>query len=349
MALAGRLLLIGGLLAGCTTGAPYDGGAELMPARAAGGAPGCHLEEVARLPVSLDRGFVLVPGRIDEKPVALVVDTGAQTSLLIPDAVSRLHLRPDPARSTVVQGTGGAVRSQNVLVNSFDVGGLALPDQSFPVGQLSGVYRTEPPLAGLLGADFLNDYDLELDIPERRLTLYHAERCVGGFLPWHGAYFAVRLQRTPEALLRLPVLVDGRRVLALVDWGARVSAMSLETAGTLGLSQAMLAHDPSSVSHGVDMNEIIGYSHRFHSVSVGAETFHDWAMIIANLRLPSVGMLLGADYAQTRRIWLSYGKRRMYVQPEHVAVGGAPGGASAPSVVAALDGAKFGGVIPLGE
>jgi hypothetical protein len=42
-------------------------------------------------------------------------------------------------------------------------------------------------------------------------------------------------------------------------------------------------------------------------------------MSLANLHVQEVGMLLGADYASTRQIWLSYVTHQMFVVPPNLA------------------------------
>ena len=76
------------------------------------GAQACRMERAAVLPVRLDHGILLGPGALNGQPVQLVVDTGAEGSLVsseaaarFPDQVRGRHLRGSPAQA----GAGGSL------------------------------------------------------------------------------------------------------------------------------------------------------------------------------------------------------------------------------------------------
>ena len=63
-----------------------------------------------------------------------------------------------------------------------------------------------------------------------------------------------------------------------------------------------------------DQTEIPFRLHRFAEVSIGAATFRNAPIEVADLSVSDVGMLLGVDYFSTRHVWLSYATEQMFVE-----------------------------------
>ena len=54
--------------------------------------------------------------------------------------------------------------------------------------------------------------------------------------------------------------------------------------------------------------------HRFAELRVGPDVMRDPALWVASVRVvPIVDMLLGADWLQTRRVWLSFATKQIFV------------------------------------
>jgi predicted aspartyl protease len=274
----------------------------------------CRVRREADLAITPVRNFLLVPGAVEAQPVLFVVDTGAESTLLTPDAVERYDLPPDPARRSILLGVGGLVRSQNATVHQLAIGSLIRTDQSVGVGAIGLIGEDAPDIAGLLGTDILSRYDVEIDVPARRITLYAVSGC-DGFIPWDGAGAAVPVRFNPQGLAFLPLTVDGRPVRALLDSGARVSLMTRRIAASLGVTQAMLDADPVRGGVGVGLASIALRQHRFARVTVGPITLRDMPVNVADMQLPGVDMLLGADWLASRHIWLSYADSTLFIHP----------------------------------
>ena len=170
------------------------------------------------------------------------------------------------------------------------------------------------PIAGLLGRDFLAPFDLDLDLPARRMTLYDVRGCAAWFLPWTMPYAAISASTPIGAALVVPVLVDGRPLRALVDSGASASLITASGMFRLGLEPALLARDPGGNGSGVGPASVPMRLHRFAELRVGPETTRDAALWVASVHVvPIVDMLLGADWLASRRVWLSFATKQMFV------------------------------------
>jgi predicted aspartyl protease len=275
----------------------------------------CKVERVAEMPVRFVEGAILVPGHINGAAVQMQLDTGATTSMLDQAAATRLSLPDDAHRRTTLHGIGGDIISQNALVSSFEVGGQEWRSVSITTGHLATRFHEAPPVVGLLGGDRLANFDVELDVPHGRMTLWSVAQCEGNFVAWTVPHYVIPLVRDAPNRMVAQVEIDGHPVEALVDWGARSTTITDSVAAGIGVTPDMLASDRSGSSWGIDQTQKSVRLHKFGELRLGREIFHNIGLPVADLHLREAGMLLGADYAHTRRIWLSYATRQMFVIP----------------------------------
>lgn len=255
--------------------------------------------------------YLVAPGAVEGVAVSLLLDTGAEGGLIAPEAAAALHLPMDPRRVTQMQGPAGEVIGRNALARHVQLGPLLLQDASLPVGVLPAVPRTTPPVVGLIGADVLSRFDVELDAPHGRMALYATAGCESGFVPFPSANM-LPLTREGDRV-RVDVVLDGQRLPALVDTGARSTIVSPAAAALAGVTEAALARDPGGIGGGVDMRRTEFHWHRFGTFRVGAEAMRSHTLTVSPLG--DEMMLLGNDWLLTRHVWISYAQNRLFVQP----------------------------------
>ncbi|MBV9735748.1 MAG: clan AA aspartic protease [Acidisphaera sp.] len=258
-------------------------------------------------------GFVAAPAAIDGTPVTLLVDTGAEGTLVTPDLADALHLPRDNRHLSRLYGPGGELLSANAALRSLRVGPFDLPDRRVNVGALPQNRGNAGPFGGILGADILAHFDVDLDIPRGELTFYAVQDCAGRFLPWDAPYGAVPALRSRYDRFLVSLEVDGTPLSAVLDSGARASVMSEAAAARLDVDAQALAGEPAGSGEGIDRNAMTYHRHRFASVRVGAEVFNDQPIEVAPLRLREGDMLLGADFLRTRRVWISYSTGQVFI------------------------------------
>ncbi len=272
------------------------------------------MTKAAEIPVTIDRGFITVAASINNKPVTMIVDTGAEGLLVTPSAMASLALSADRHRRTTIQGTGGSIATQNAALQSFGIGTMEMLDQSASVGPLPA---EGPALhaSGLIGTDWLSDFDVEFDLPHHRMALYRVHGCADGYIPWSGPSTSVRVQLYGRGLPLVPVKLDGQPLTALLDSGAVRSSIGRTAAEHMGLTQAKLAADPRARSSGVDGAQLESYLHRFGELQVAEAHETNPALLVSNLHVRIADMLLGADWLQHNRVWIAYGARKVTIQP----------------------------------
>jgi hypothetical protein len=222
--------------------------------------------------------------------------------------------------ASTVLGLGGYEQRPNALPRSMRLGGVTLRrktltgDTSVTVGPLPVTALAGRPIAGLLGRDFLSLFNLDIDLPGRMLSLYDVRGCSAAFLPWTMSYAAIPATTPIGAAMVVQVQIDGRPLRALLDTGASASLITSPGMFRLGLTQEMLARDPGSSGAGVGPAPVYMHLHRFTELRVGPETTRNPMLWVAPVRVvPIVDMLLGADWLRSRRVWVSFATRQIFV------------------------------------
>jgi len=281
---------------------------QVGPASAGPAQEDCAPRKRAELPVRMQDGFAFVPGSIGNTLVTLLLDTGAQGMLLTPGIVEALRLPVDPQGSTRMLGTGGVRDAPNVMLRGLRVGGVALVGGSVPVAVLPGVPQTEPPLAGLLGGQFLGAYDLDLDVPHGRMALYDALGCPTPPFPLPYSTLLLLLSLDGDAFAT--VQVNGASLLALVDTGSRASIITERAAERLGLG----GPGSANLARGVDGSTLPVRHVRVRTLQVGTDVTSDAPISVSPLQLGRGDMLLGLDYLRRHRVWISHRTGRVLIQ-----------------------------------
>jgi predicted aspartyl protease len=274
---------------------------------------GCTLTMRASVPLRDARDFMLAPISLDGQQVTMIVDTGAEATTVTPGASERLGLRPDGGRPRLLRGVAGNISSNNVRVHELALDEhLVHLNRTLGVGALPPFPGVSPPVSGLLGTDVLAGYEVELNLPAQRMVLYTASGCAG-YTPWPNAV-VVPFRRTRSGQVFVTAMLGGRKVQALLDTGARTTLVKHQTALSLGVSEAALAADPSRSGVGIGMGHIVFFQHRFALVGLPGAIENEMSLDVADLSLPGVEMLLGADYLGARKVWISYNTDRLFLR-----------------------------------
>ncbi|MGC8524839.1 MAG: aspartyl protease family protein [Acidibrevibacterium sp.] len=291
-------------------------GALFLGACAAAAPEQCVVDRITEFPVPMTRDFALVPTRLDGHDAYLLLDTGAGVTMLSHDIADRLALMPeDRLFPAAVQGVGGVTLTRRLIVDTFEVGGIDLGKQAIMTTE-RGLFRDfDPPPDGIIGGDFLSQFDVDIDLPEKRVGLYRAHACRAPFAPpWPGfTLYRVPARLTDGGQFLIDVAVDGVPLVAMLDSGAEETAINARAMNKLGLTADTLAHDPVREERGIDMNRRLSHRHHFAKLKIGAETYRDPAIWVSDMPLLSADMLLGADFFQTHRLWLSFSRRVVFV------------------------------------
>jgi predicted aspartyl protease len=313
-----RRLPLAGLLccAGLAACAPAMPGPEFAtPTIAEAPATDCGLARVASVGLAPARGVWTVPVEINGSRLRLILDTGAERTLLTEDAVARIGMLRDPRRQTRTFGIGGLSTAADAQVSSFAIGGAYLPVPSVTVGQFALPTGTGAPLDGLLGADVLSAFDVDLDIRDARLTLYRARDCPDAGPPWQEPYLSLGAIGRARDRLLVPIMLDAAAGTATLDTGAQHTVVSERLAERAGATPADMAHDAQITAHGASAEALAVRLHRFRLLRIGPSSIADPVLPVLPMPEGLGDGLVGDDFLAGRRIWLSYASLRVFITP----------------------------------
>ena len=266
-----------------------------------------------------------VDGAINGQPVGMVLDTGAQRSLVMRSTAKRLNLPPQDARGYRMYGFGGETKVDAVLVEEFKLGEATIKSARFLV---AGERETAQGFDVLLGEDFLRSFDVEFDFANRALRLWQPRDCDGASL----AYWSkdgvgeVEIERVTDARpqVAFTVRLNDKPIDAILDSGASSSLVALPDAEALG---APLASTTAKWS-GLGAQSIDIFIGSFSKFSIGNESIDDVRIRVADVYKgtkaagagTSIGknvfgknpMLLGADFLRSHRTLVAHSQGKLY-------------------------------------
>jgi predicted aspartyl protease len=277
----------------------------------------CRLTPVAEMPVQTDGRMLFVQATTLGVPVTLLVDTGAERTLLTEAAVERLHLPRDYQHATRTYGIGNTTATWDAtLPDGLTLGGKRFPLATVAVGHFSLMPVTGHAADGLLGADVLLASDIDLDLPNHRLTLYRTrDACPEAGPPWLEHSIGLAGIATRGNRLLVPFELDGVGGMGVLDTGAQLSSISINMAQRIGLEEAGLAGDGTVMAYGAALDLVAVRIHRFRELRVGPALMQEPMLPEVPMTTSMGDALLGADFLQGRRIWLSFATQTVFVTP----------------------------------
>jgi len=281
------------------------------PIAAAGGCGAVRLGETT---VATLRNAPIVTLSANGVPVTLVIDTGAEGTILTPAAAQRIGAqRPRIEFQRQLHGLAGTLQTSEVELRSFTVGDVAIPWRRVRVAPVNVANVFSGPLDGVLGADSLSSFDVDLDLPGHRMALYEKQTCPGAAPAWTEPYTRINAGRSRGDHLFFPVQLDGHRTDAFVDTGSQFTVLSTQAALALGVGATVLARDRVATVRGAAAEQLAAHVHRFSQLEIGTETIRNPEIIVTDVRLIDADLVLGIDFLRPRRIWLSYGSQQIFI------------------------------------
>jgi len=326
-----------------------------LPAMAAECGP---LKRVTSLDImKLRSGRYAISVDIAGKQETLLLDTGGAFSQLSPKTVKDLGLATTRSRDgKSLIGVSGATSDQQVRLPSITLGGLRQEGAYFFVSpEQTNAPQTVPEFAGILAADFLQNFDADFDFTSGKLNLFSPDHCPGNVVYWPAVTVAaVPFTFDASGHINFRMELDGKRVNATLDTGA---------------AETTLSTDIAQRDFGVDLNapdvqkigELQGgfaanvYVRRFKTLAVDGVTISNPVIVLlpdlvsGRVRNgPSTGslikddkpladMLVGIPTLSQLHLYVAYKERKLYMTASFAPP--QPGQATAPPAPQAQAGA----------
>ncbi len=248
------------------------------------------------------------------KPVTLLLDTGANSTILTPSAAQRIGGQPPHIEfQRQMGGVGGGVLGTNeVELRDFSIGGVAIPWRRVLVASIN-IASSVGALDGVLGTDVLSDFDVDLDLPHHRMVFYTKQSCPNAVPAWTDPYARIVASRSISDHLFFPVQLDGRRIDAFFDTGSQLSVLSLGAALALGVTRADLARDRSMITLGAAAERLSSHLHRFSQLQIGDQVIHRPEFVVTDVKLNDADLVLGISFLISQRVWFSFGSQQIFL------------------------------------
>ncbi|HEX3982317.1 MAG TPA: pepsin/retropepsin-like aspartic protease family protein [Rhizomicrobium sp.] len=293
------------------------------------------------LETNKEHDAVYAPVTMEGKPELLQVDTGANLSTITNDIAKDLSLDHEPVNVALID-VNGQISSEAGRVKSFTIGNLHASKVDFIISKSNPWGEGNMEIAGLLGADILTNYDLEIDFGVDKLTLLSPDHCEGKVIYWPAAAVAaVPMTLTRNGDITFTVTLDGKPVTATLDTGAYTTTLGRgyaeSTYGLTGTSPGVSVIAALDKSHGSQVLSTHFKTLTFGDDQTGSITVSNPQVdLIANFmgnsgaqqygttasRLKSKSqavtlpdMLLGMNVLRHLHIYIAYGEHKLYITP----------------------------------
>jgi tetratricopeptide (TPR) repeat protein len=271
----------------------------------------------ADLPVTISGTRALIDAKINRQDVRLVVDTGAFFSMISAAMAQELKLRVGPAPyGLTIRGVGGNTVPSVATAKVFTIANVDIPNVEFLVGGSEAGSGS----SGLLGQNFLVNWNVEYDLAKGAIRLFRDTDCSKQFL----AYWAIQNQqpytvtniekvspRYPHAIGH--AYINGQRISVLFDSGAYKSLLSLKAAARAGVKIDSPGVIEGGLTGGVGRNLVMSYIAPFSSFKFAdGEEIKNARLRVADIDIGVADMLIGADFFLSHRIFIANTQDKLY-------------------------------------
>jgi predicted aspartyl protease len=276
----------------------------------------CGLVCRAELPVAFNHSDPIVTVWLNNLPARMTFDTGAAGTAVTREAVPRFGLPAGKATGANISGIGGMQPLNLTTIKSLAVSYVRLDNVPAAVIQM-GNPKDPAPADGILGDNILHHFDIDLDLPHYVIRLYQGTPCPGQLPGWTSQDGAVAFDPNRRGHhVIVAASVAGRPVQALIDSGSDESALTRGTALRVGVPQAQLSDNLDMHMFGVGSEQVPGTLNEVASFDLGAEHIAPFDTAVFDPAMPEADrtwdMLLGEDYLQNHKVWISYSTGKVY-------------------------------------
>lgn len=263
---------------------------------------------------SSPRGHVLLPVSIDgSEPLIFALDTGSGKTFVTPGLVDKLGLEKAPGEQASTLGIHGKTENDVVMIKSVAVGEVYAADIEAIVLDLGHITRGAWHLDGIIGMDFLRQFDVQLDFGASVVSFYSAALKRSNCVACPAGVDGIAFDTIDPGFIVLPVTVDAKPVNAVLDSGSGHSGLNIKAATALGVD---LPPMPASAQPGH------GFGIQTGPVRLGDITLAERAtlQVMDHPVMEALGladrpsMLMGTDQLAGRAVTICYGLETIFLQ-----------------------------------
>ena len=251
-----------------------------------------------------------VEAKINGHEARFIADSGNFYSLISLSAAAEFGLHPMLLPNMQISGVGGSMRVDYVVVNDFNLAGIALPHVEFMVG------GSDFAADGFLGQNVLGIGDVEYDLAHGEIRLMRSHDCGETSLAyWAPAAKSSMLKIEPVSpgaseTIGL-VSVNGVTLRATFDTGASTSILNRSAALRAGVKVDGPNVVPSGMEGGVGRHAVQTWITPVADFKIGGEEIKNTHLRIGDTA-DRGDMVIGADFFLSHRIYVANALHRMF-------------------------------------
>jgi hypothetical protein len=175
---------------------------------------GCTLNQVASLPANFKNGDIRIDVTIADQTVKFLLGSGQSLSNVGSALAGRLGLARGDLHALLATAAGTLERD-SVVATGFHIGHMEPHTETLLETEGWGDGTGSSP-AGLVGQDFFQNYDIELDPAQSVVNLFLPIECTGHAVYWWDDHFELPLDVAPRRAPRTQVVIDGKTFEATI-------------------------------------------------------------------------------------------------------------------------------------
>jgi predicted aspartyl protease len=299
---------------------------------AAGFASTAHAQQCGNLvrAMSLDMedggNYFAVPVTVNGKPKQFLLDTGGAFTQISIDTVNDLGLKIQPSRFEMFDMYGNTSAGQVIV--DIGVGRQMVKNNETMVSGIRGV-------DGIFAADFMQNYDIDIDFAARKLNYFLTDHCDGRVVYWQAGIVAAvpfhGWSTHGDSHMSVTVKLDSHEMTALVDTGASDTTLD---AGTARQLFDLTPDTPGATAQGTmgeNKRKVFGWT--FKTLEIGGITVrdpklsilpdlmgkNDTSNIVADSHIRRITdgmqptMLIGMDTLRKLHMYIAFKERKLYL------------------------------------
>jgi predicted aspartyl protease len=258
-------------------------------------------------------GRVTIPVQLEGHDYRFLVDTGGFVSTVTPQLAAQEKYRINPSRNMTLKGIG-ARTGLNTFVRVTD----------FAVGKVRERYRfffvddfNDPLVDGTLVPSTIATYDVDFDFGHNKLNLVRSSGCPGSVVTWtKNPASIVPMEVQDRTHIRVPVTIDGKKIMATLDTGATTSIIAMHAASKLlGINEETV---DTKLLGTIPLNGATGpvYNYPFKALTFGDVTVNRPPIqIVSDSVWGQDDMILGIDILRQLHLYIAYREEKLYITP----------------------------------
>ena len=187
----------------------------------------CSLKLVNTVPIRMayEGRRAVVPVIINGTEKQFLLDTGGAATQISAAAAQELKLPVVESGGKMLDLYGNA-STNAAMVDTLVLGRLRDRNTTLPIM----TFEDNALFSGILAADYMGKYDIELDFAGGKMNYFSRDHCEGKVVYWPAAAIAAVLMRFLGHHLTLDVSLDGQPLRAMIDTGAPRTTLTMAEA-----------------------------------------------------------------------------------------------------------------------